>query len=99
MSPNQQTINKIKVDKPFFDFIEKEVCDGLNISAKDFFKSLSKILSELQESNHSLLNKRDKLQSQIDSWHLENKRIDPQTYKKFLENIDYVADTHEMTLS
>ncbi len=92
MSSDQQIIKNIKADKIFFDFIDDEVCDGLDITAIDFFESLSKILSELQDSNHSLLNKRDKLQSQIDDWHIQNKRIDPQNYKNFLKSIGYVVE-------
>ena len=92
MNADQQIIQDIKVDKIFFDFIDNEVCDGLEITATDFFESLSKILSELQESNQLLLDKRDELQSQIDEWHLQNKRIDPQKYKEFLESIGYIAE-------
>ena len=36
MSTEHQVINDIKVDKVFFDFIDKEVCDGLDISATEF---------------------------------------------------------------
>ena len=92
MNAGQQIIQDIKVDKTFFDFIDNEVCDGLEITATDFFESLSKILSELQESNQLLLDKRDEIQSQIDEWHLQNKRIDPQKYKEFLQSIGYVAE-------
>ena len=92
MNAGQQIIQDIKVDKIFFDFIDNEVCDGLEITSTDFFESLSKILSELQESNQLLLDKRDKLQSQIDEWHIQNKRIDPQKYKEFLQSIGYVAE-------
>ena len=91
MNSNERIIKDIKVDKTFFDFIEKEACDGLDTTAVEFFESLSKILDELQKPNQSLLNKRDLLQSQIDNWHIENKRIDPQKYKKFLESIGYVV--------
>ena len=91
MSTDHQIINEIKVDNVFFDFIDKEVCNGLDISAKDFFQSLSTILSEHQEKNKNLLEKRDELQSKIDNWHLENKRIDPKNYKKFLKDIGYIA--------
>ena len=92
MNADQQIIQDIKIDKIFFDFIDNEVCDGLEITATDFFESLSKILSELQESNQLLLDKRDELQSLIDEWHLQNKRIDPQKYKEFLQSIGYVAE-------
>ena len=53
MSNDSQIINKIQVDNTFFSFIEDEVCNGLNISAKDFFKSLSEVLYELQKKEHS----------------------------------------------
>ena len=92
MNADQQIIQNIKIDKIFFDFIDNEVCDGLEITATDFFESLSKILSELQDSNQLLLDKRDELQSQIDEWHLQNKRIDPKKYKEFLQSIGYVAE-------
>ncbi|MDA9030743.1 malate synthase G [Candidatus Pseudothioglobus singularis] len=92
MNSDQQIIQDIKIDKIFFDFIDNEVCDGLEITATDFFESLSKILSELQEPNQLLLDKRDKLQSQIDEWHIQNKRIDPQKYKEFLQSIGYVTE-------
>ena len=91
MSTDYQIINEIKVDNVFFDFIDKEVCNGLDISAKDFFQSLSTILSEYQEKNKNLLKIREELQSKIDNWHLENKRIDPKNYKKFLKDIGYIA--------
>jgi malate synthase len=65
MSTDYQIINEIKVDNVFFDFIDKEVCNGLDISAKDFFQSLSTILSEHQEKNKNLLKIREELQSKI----------------------------------
>ena len=37
------------------------------------------------------MKKRDLLQSKIDQWHGKNKRIDLQTYKKFLEGIEYIT--------
>ena len=40
MSTDHQIINELKVDNIFFDFIDKEVCNGLDISAIDFFQSL-----------------------------------------------------------
>ena len=53
-----QVIDDIKVDKVFFDFIEKEVCNGLEISATDFFQSLSNLLAKHQDENKLLLEKR-----------------------------------------
>ena len=86
-----QVINDIKVDKVFFDFIEKEVCIGLDISATEFFQSLSNLLAKHQDENKLLLEKREELQSKINDWHLENKRIDQKKYKSFLKDIGYIS--------
>ena len=86
-----QVINDIKVDKVFFDFIEKEVCNGLDISATDFFQSLSNLLAKHQDENKLLLEKREELQLKINGWHLENKRIDQKKYKSFLKDIGYIS--------
>ena len=86
-----QVINDIKVDKVFFDFIEKEVCNGLEISATDFFQSFSNLLAKHQDENKLLLEKREELQSKINDWHLENKRIDQKKYKSFLKDIGYIS--------
>ena len=76
MSSDHQIINELKIDNDFFDFINKEVCEGLDISAKEFFQSLSNVLAKHQDENTNLLEKRQELQSKIDDWHQNNKRID-----------------------
>ena len=81
MNKDKHIFSSISVEKSLFDFINNEVCIGLNITAEGFFKSLSETLNELQKENIHLLKKRDNLQSQIDKWHTENKRIDPESYK------------------
>ena len=91
MSNDHQIINEIKVDNKFFDFIDKEVCEGLDISAKEFFQSLSNILAKHQDENTNLLEKRQELQSKINHWHQNNKRIDQNKYKSFLQDIGYIA--------
>ena len=80
MSKRKHTFGHVTVTQSLFDFIEKEVCEGLDISAENFFQSLSDILSDLQDENIQLLKKRDSLQTQIDKWHIENNEIDPTTY-------------------
>ena len=42
MSTDHQIINELKVDNIFFDFIDKEVCNGIDISAIDFFNHYQK---------------------------------------------------------
>ncbi|MCS5615513.1 MAG: malate synthase G, partial [Candidatus Marinimicrobia bacterium] len=91
MSKRKYIVGHLNVEQSLFDFVEKEVCEGLNISAEDFFQSLSDILSDLQDENIQLLKKRDSLQTQIDKWHIENNEIDPSAYKNFLKDIGYIV--------
>jgi len=81
MNEAKHIFSNISVEGSLFDFINNEVCIGLNITAEGFFESLSEILNELQKDNIDLLKKRDTLQSQINEWHIKNKRIDLKVIK------------------
>ena len=95
MNEAKHIFSNISVEESLFDFINNEVCIGLNITAEGFFESLSEILNELQKDNIDLLKKRDTLQSQINEWHIKNKRIDPESYKAFLKDIGYIVPNPE----
>ena len=58
MSKTQRIVGNLSVELSLFDFIENEVCEGLDISAENFFESLSDILNDLQDENTQLLKKR-----------------------------------------
>jgi len=91
MSKTQCIVGNLSIEQSLFDFIENKVCEGLDISAENFFQSLSDILNDLQDENTQLLKKRDSLQTQIDKWHIENNEIDPAAYKNFLKDIGYIV--------
>ena len=90
MSKGKHNFSNICVESSLFDFIDKEACNGLDIKAKEFFESLSDVINELQKDNIDLLKKRDDFQSQIDKWHIENKRINPAAYKAFLLSLIHI---------
>ena len=75
------------------DFLENEVLEGLDISKEHFWSSFEKIVNEFSPRNKALLQKREDIQSQIDSWHIDHKDQDfnPEKYKTFLSNIGYIA--------
>ncbi len=75
------------------DFLENEVLEGLDISKDHFWSSFEKIVNEFSPRNRALLQKREDIQSQIDSWHIEHKDEDfnPEKYKTFLTDIGYIA--------
>ena len=47
MSKRKYIVGHLNVEQSLFDFVEKEVCEGLDISAEDFYHTLSVILSYL----------------------------------------------------
>ncbi|MBL6771283.1 MAG: malate synthase G [Rhizobiales bacterium] len=75
------------------DFLENEVLDGLDISKEHFWSSFEKIINEFSTRNKALLDKREDIQSQIDSWHIDRKDVDfnSEEYKTFLTDIGYIA--------
>ena len=83
----------LKVDSILENFIESEALPGTNISSENFWKGFSKLIKDLSIKNKSLLEKREKLQSQIDNWHIEHKGKphDKESYISFLKEIDYLV--------
>ena len=75
------------------DFLENEVLEGLDISKEHFWSSFEKIVNKFSPRNKALLQKREDIQSQIDSWHIDHKDEDfnPEKYKTFLSDIGYIA--------
>ena len=58
------------------DFLENEVIVDLNITKEHFWSSFEKIVNEFSPRNKALLEKREDIQSQIDSWHIDHKDED-----------------------
>ena len=84
---------KLDVADSLKDFLENEVLVGLDIAPKHFWKSFENIVNNFSPRNKSLLEEREKIQSLIDSWHIERngKDFDSNEYKLFLEDIGYLA--------
>ena len=87
------TNTSLKVSNELKDFLENEVLDGLEITPEKFWSSFEEIVNEFSPKNKELLAKREDIQSKIDHWHLERKgsEHDHAEYKKFLEDIGYIA--------
>ena len=75
------------------DFLENEVLVGLDITKEHFWSSFEKIVNEFSPRNKALLQKREDIQSMIDSWHIDHKDEDfnSDKYKTFLTDIGYIA--------
>ncbi len=87
------TIGSLSIDPALEALVREEIMPGLGLDAEDFWKSFSHILNDLTTRNRELLEKRYRIQQQIDKWHLNRmeKPHDPQAYQEFLRSIDYLV--------
>ena len=85
-------IHGLKVARPLYDMIEREALPGTGIASDSFWKGLSSLVHEFGPRNRVLLDKRDALQSMIDSWHTARRGQphDAVAYTAFLEEIGYL---------
>ena len=82
----------LKIAEPLFKLLNDKIAPGTDIDPDSFWKSLSTILADLTPVNHTLLEKRDLLQQQIDEWHKDHKGsvTNFAEYQAFLSEIGYL---------
>ena len=89
----QSNSSSLVISKDLKDFLENEVLIGLDISKDHFWSSFETIVNEFSPRNKDLLEKRENIQAQIDTWHIDRKGHDFNftEYKSFLSDIGYIA--------
>ena len=94
MLKNYQSINSLKVSSELLSFVNDELLNGIEISPKKFWLGFEKAVYELAPRNKELIDIREKLQKQIDEWHIQNKgkEIKLEEYKNFLKKIGYLKE-------
>ena len=87
-------VNNLKISEKLLSFVNDELLKNTNITSKKFWESFDDIVHELAPKNKELLNVRNKLQKEIDDWHITNKgkEIEIDEYKKFLKEIGYLKN-------
>jgi malate synthase len=83
----------IRIAKPLHDLVRDEIAPGTGIAAEAVWALLESIVRTLGPRNQALLDKRDALQAQIDTW-LAARRgtpLDPKDTLAFLREIGYVV--------
>jgi malate synthase len=83
----------LKVAAELADFIEREALPGTGIGADAFWAGTAAIFAAFAPRNRALLDKRDSLQREIDSWHMERagQPHDPVAYQALLREIGYLV--------
>jgi len=82
----------LKIDPLLHAFVEQEAIPGTGIDAAAFWDGFGALVRDLAPRNRELLALRDRLQSQIDAWHVANraKPWDQASYEAFLHDIGYL---------
>ena len=85
--------NGLQVDAALAAFIEQDVLAPQGKDAAAFWAEFAALLDRFVPINRALLAKRDDLQAQIDSWHIERagQPIEQTEYQQFLHKIGYLV--------
>ena len=90
---NRIEVGGLKIDRRLYRLVEEEITPGTGIAPGSFWQSLGAIVRDLGPKNRELLAKRDRLQQQIDDWHIarSGQPFDRASYTAFLREIGYLV--------
>ncbi|MBA2675351.1 malate synthase G [Ramlibacter sp.] len=86
-------VHGLKVDSALKRFVDEQVLPGTGVDAGAFWQGFGAIVRELTPKNAALLAERDRLQSELDTWHGAHPGPinDMAAYRAFLEKIGYLV--------
>lgn len=87
------TVHGLQVATSLFRFVEDKVLPGTGVASDAFWKGFGAIVTDLAPRNIALLAERDRLQTELDTWHKANPGPiqDMVAYRGFLEKIGYLV--------
>ena len=88
------THHRLQVATPLARFIEDEVLPGTGITPADFWRGFDALVADLAPKNAALLGNRDRLQTELDTWHEAHPGPigDMPAYRAFLQRIGYLVE-------
>src|SRR5437762_4887068 len=86
-------VGGLRIDEQLYRLVREEIVPGTGVKVDGFWKSLGAIVRDLGPKNRALLAKRDRLQKQIDQWHLarSGQPFNRADYTAFLREIGYLV--------
>ena len=93
-NPTQRTTShRLQVATNLYRFVEDQVLPGTGVNSEAFWAGFDAIVADLAPKNIALLAERDRLQTEIDSWHKAHPGpiADMPAYRAFLEKIGYLV--------
>ena len=90
---DRTAIHGLQVATSLYRFVEDKVLPGTGVDAAAFWKGFDAIVADLAPRNIALLAERDRLQTELDTWHKANPGPikDMVAYRGFLEKIGYLV--------
>ena len=87
------TVHGLQVATELYRFIEDKVLPGTGVDSAKFWAGFDQIVSDLAPKNAALLAERDRIQTEMDTWHAANPGPikDFGAYKAHLEKIGYLV--------
>ncbi len=84
--------SELHIAKPIYDLVNEQICPGTGIDPDQFWSKFAALISHFAPINRKLLEKRENLQAQIDSWHHQHRgNFNFADYKAFLQSIGYLV--------
>ena len=83
----------LQIAPVLYDFVTNEAAPGTGIKAEAFWKGLAVLVRLFAPRNRALLEKRDRIQGQIDAWHNAHRGLawNQADYEQFLRDIGYLV--------
>ncbi|THU04405.1 malate synthase G [Lampropedia puyangensis] len=93
MSTARTSIHSLQVASPLKSFIDTQVLPGTGVSSDTFWQGFDSLVNEFAPKNAALLAERDRLQTELDTWHKAHPGPvkDIAAYRSFLEGIGYIV--------
>ena len=88
-------VGNLQIAEALYDFINLEALPGTETDQEQFWHDFEQLITELTPENEAVLKRREVLQRKINDFHQQNKDATFETYKEFLEEINYFTPVPE----
>ena len=88
--------NGLSIARELYDLVNQEIIPGTGVDSNDFWAGFAKLITDLAPKNRALLEKRTRIQAQLNEWHKAHPgAIEFPAYKQFLTDIAYLIPEGE----
>ncbi|MDO4228054.1 malate synthase G [Neisseria sp.] len=94
MAYNYTRAAGLQVDNHLYQFVEDVLAKHPNVESAAFWQGITDLVRQFAPRNRALLEKRDRIQAEIDAWHKQNPGAvkDEAAYQAFLKGLGYLVD-------